>query len=82
VNRPFETVRETAAHNANAEDAAVWRWFTDVIEDGRLRWCRAPAGWLVSLDNRHLATESNFYEAIRVAKARATAEGFRQHDSS
>ena len=82
MNSLFEAARETAAHNANAEDAAVWRWFTDVIEDGRLRLCKAPAGWLVSLDNRHLATESNFYEAIRVAKARATVEGSRQYDSS
>jgi len=72
MSNSFETARTRAANNANAEDAAAWRWFSDLVEDGRLRWCKAAAGWLVSVDNRHLATESNFYEAIRVAKARAT----------
>ena len=64
--------RQVAAEAANAEDAQVWRWFSDLLEDGRLRWCRSAAGWLVTVDHKHLATSSDFDDAIRVAKRKAT----------
>ena len=65
-------VRVAAANAANAYDAAIWRWFSCIYDEGRLRWCRSEAGWLVSVDHKHLATESEFYDAIRVARERAT----------
>jgi hypothetical protein len=61
-------IRGQAADAANAEDAALWRWFSGLFEEGRLRWCKSAAGWLVSVDHRHLATEGNFDDAIRAAK--------------
>lgn len=69
----FREARENAAKTANAEDASVWRWFCDLYEEGRVRWCRAAEGWLVSVDHRHLSTEASFYEAIRLARERSMA---------
>jgi hypothetical protein len=66
-------VRTAAANTANAYDAAIWRWFSTVYEEGRLRWCRSEAGWLVSVDHKHLATERDFYDAIRIARERSMA---------
>jgi hypothetical protein len=66
----FEAVRLNAAHAANVEDADLWRWFCAFFEEGRLRWCKSAAGWLISVDHKHLATENNFYDAIRIAKDR------------
>jgi len=60
-----------AAQAANAADAAVWRWFAVVYEEGRLRWCKSPAGWLISVDHKHLATDSDFDQAIRRAMHRS-----------
>ncbi|NIF78050.1 hypothetical protein F3J20_11680 [Paraburkholderia sp. Cy-641] len=69
-NSSFEATRQEAARIANADDAQLWRWFCELFEEGRLRWCKAAAGWLVSVDHRHLSTEETFYDAVRLAKAR------------
>jgi hypothetical protein len=37
----IEKIRLQAADTANAEDAALWRWFSGVFEEGRLRWCKS-----------------------------------------
>jgi hypothetical protein len=66
----YQAEREKAANAANADDAALWRWFCALFEEGRLRWCRSANGWLVSIDHKHLSTEASFYEAIRVARER------------
>jgi hypothetical protein len=65
-----DDIRNTAAKNADREDATLWRWFSDLHEDGRIRWCRAARGWLVSVDHKHLATEPDFDTAIRVSRER------------
>jgi hypothetical protein len=65
--------REEAAASANAEDAALWRWFSDLYDQGVIRWCKTDSGWLVSVNHRHVATTATFDEGIREAKARATA---------
>ncbi|SAL65306.1 hypothetical protein AWB74_03573 [Caballeronia arvi] len=67
---PANTVRLQARADANAEDATVWRWFSLLLQDSRIRWVRAHEGWLVSIDHRHMATEATFDEAMRAAKAR------------
>ena len=66
----FELRRLTAAVSANQEDADLWRVFSNLYEERRIRWCNSARGWLVSIDNRHLATESSFDPAIRLAIAR------------
>jgi len=75
LTRCYQPEREKAANAANAEDAALWRWFCALFEDGRLRWCKSASGWLVSIDHKHLSTEASFYEAIRVAIDRFKAGG-------
>jgi hypothetical protein len=70
-------VRAAAANAANAHDAAIWRWFSAVYDEGRLRWCRSANGWLVSVDHKHLSTEPDFYDAIRIARDRYMASARR-----
>ena len=60
--------RAAAALAANAEDASIWRWFALLLEERRIRWCCSGNGWLVSVDNRHVATDSSFDRAIRIAQ--------------
>jgi hypothetical protein len=61
-------IRQIAANAANAEDADIWRWFSGLVEDRRIRWCLTNGSWLVSIDNRHVATNNNFDDAIRAAR--------------
>jgi len=61
-------VRAAAALAANAADASIWRWFALLLEERRIRWCCSGDRWLVSVDNRHVATDSSFDKAIRIAK--------------
>ncbi|WP_244197908.1 hypothetical protein [Caballeronia ptereochthonis] len=63
--------RALAAACANAEDASVWRWFSALMEGGKIRWCLSDDGWRVSVNHRHVATAMSFDEAIRTAKARS-----------
>ncbi|CAG9189130.1 hypothetical protein [Paraburkholderia caribensis] len=63
--------RTLAAACANAEDASVWRWFSALMESGKIRWCLRDKQWLVTVNHRHVATASSFDEAIRTAKARS-----------
>jgi hypothetical protein len=72
-HRVLHQARMKAAALANAEDASMWRWFSALLEERRLRWCLSDAGWLISLDNRHVSTAASFDAAIRGAKIRAEA---------
>lgn len=67
--------RAAARENANAEDAALWRWFAALLEDRRIRWCHSGRGWLVSVDHRHVATDTQFDQAMRMAKENAERGG-------
>ncbi|MFT4066879.1 hypothetical protein [Paraburkholderia sp.] len=60
--------RAAARDSANAEDAALWRWFAALLDERRIRWCQSDRGWLVSVDHRHVATGTQFDQAIRIAK--------------
>ncbi|WP_341318122.1 hypothetical protein WN982_23800 [Paraburkholderia sp. IMGN_8] len=75
----MEHVRAAAALAANAEDASIWRWFALLLEERRIRWCCSGDRWLVSVDNRHVATDSSFDKAIR--SARETVDGLKQTKS-
>jgi hypothetical protein len=70
----FELRRLMAAASANQEDADLWRVFSNLYEERRIRWCNSARGWFVSIDNRHLATESSFDSAIRLAIERFQAK--------
>ena len=67
---PIDIARLQGLAIANAEDASLWRWFSLMLQDARIRWCVAHGNWLVSVNHRHVATEASFDEAIRAAKAR------------
>ena len=71
MNTSIESgTRAAAASVANRDDAELWRWFCLMYEDGRIRWCATSYGWLVSVDHKHLATETDFDTAIRSARQR------------
>ncbi len=67
---PIDIARLQGLAIANAEDASLWRWFSLMLQDTRIRWCVAHGNWLVSVEHRHVATEASFDEAMRAAKAR------------
>ncbi|WP_322028040.1 hypothetical protein [Burkholderia sp. BCC1977] len=54
---------------ANADDASIWRWFSYLLEERRIRWRFQFGNWHVSVDRVHVARESTFDDAIREAKA-------------
>ncbi|WP_342940560.1 hypothetical protein [Paraburkholderia phymatum] len=64
--------RRVGAATANAEDAALWRWFSMLMQEARIRWCRGHAGYFVSVDHQHVATEADFDAAIRAAKKKCS----------
>ncbi|SAK76857.1 hypothetical protein AWB83_03957 [Caballeronia ptereochthonis] len=64
----LDLARTHAATQANAQDGDLWRWFSLLMEERRIRWCQADGCWLVSVDHRHVATESTFDRAIREAR--------------
>jgi hypothetical protein len=71
----MERIRHDAAAVANAEDASVWRWFSALLEERRIRWRFMFNNWVVNVDRTHVATEPSFDDAIRVAKVVAQARG-------
>lgn len=64
----LNSARKAAACTANADDASLWRWFSGLLQERRIRWCLADDGWLVSVDHKHVATAPDFDSAIRRAK--------------
>ncbi len=72
---PFAREREAGASSANADDAAVWRWFSMLMQERRIRWCEAHSVWLVSVDHRHVASRASFDDAIRAAKQACEGTG-------
>ena len=68
-DEPMSRIRTAAAQAANAADADLWRWFSTMMDERRIRWCQTGEVWLVSVDHRHMATDVCFDSAIRAAKA-------------
>lgn len=63
--------RQKAAVAANADDASVWRWLSDLLEERRIKWRYSFDTWIVVIDRKQLAAERSFDCAIRVAKVAA-----------
>jgi hypothetical protein len=70
----MRVARAAARDSANAEDAALWRWFAELLDERRIRWCHSGRGWLISVDHRHVATGTQFDQAMRIAKANVDAD--------
>jgi hypothetical protein len=64
----MQQTREAAAALVNHQDADMWRWFAELMNQRRIRWSYAHDVWLVSIDHRHVASECDFDRAIRAAK--------------
>ncbi|SAL00109.1 hypothetical protein AWB80_07792 [Caballeronia pedi] len=71
----MQRMRFEAAAAANIEDASVWRWFSALLEERRIRWRFCFNQWCVNVDRRHVATDISFDRAIRAAKEHAEKQG-------
>ena len=59
----MQRARFDAAAVANAEDASVWRWFSALLEERRIRWRYTFDNWVISVDRMRVATEPTFDSA-------------------
>jgi len=60
---------------ANAEDASLWRWFSCLLEERRIRWRFHFGSWFVSVDRVQVAAERTFDRAVRQARVVARERG-------
>lgn len=74
----MQRMRAEAAAMANADDAVLWRWFSALLEERRIRWRYSFGSWIVNVDRSLVATESSFDRAIRAAKEAAESRGLGQ----
>ena len=63
----IEIARLNAAVNANIDDARVWRWYSDLMEDDRVRCERTRRGWQITIDDCHTVEDESFDCAVRLA---------------
>ena len=63
----LQLVRLRAAANANIQDASLWRWYADLMEDHRISCLRRNESWVVAVAGRELANDRSFDVAVRSA---------------
>jgi len=63
----IEIIRLRAASNANIQDAALWRWFSDMMEDNRVAFTRNADVWSVWVDGQLLTADRSYDLAMRTA---------------
>ena len=71
----MQRTRNEAALVANAEDASLWRWFSCLLEERRIRWRFHFGSWFVSVDRVQVAAERTFDRAVRQARVVARERG-------
>jgi hypothetical protein len=64
-------VRLEALADSNAEDARLWRWFANSLEEGLLCWHRDRKSWEIYFDRSLVSKNASFDVAIRAAHAKA-----------
>jgi hypothetical protein len=57
--------RLAAIAQANLADAQVWRWFSDGMEDGRIRVTRQHANWVIVVDGVSSGVDESLDAAVR-----------------
>jgi hypothetical protein len=69
MNQPngLEIVRLRAAASALSQDARLWRWFSDQMEEHRLCCERTRDWWHITVAGRELACDRSFDVAVRTA---------------
>lgn len=59
--------RLVGAAQANLEDAGLWRWYADLMEDRRIAVKSINDRWVVTVDHEKCAANVSFDTAIREA---------------
>lgn len=59
------TTRLAAIAQANLADALVWRWFSDGMEDGRIRVTQQNANWVIVVDGISSGVNESLDAAVR-----------------
>jgi hypothetical protein len=75
---PFDTDCDGGSHSArlaaiaqaNLADAQVWRWFSDGMEDGRLRVTRQHDKWVIVVDGQPQGIDESLDAAVRGVQQR------------
>uniref|UniRef100_UPI00197F2D8B hypothetical protein n=1 Tax=Burkholderia sp. Ac-20379 TaxID=2703900 RepID=UPI00197F2D8B len=65
----LELVRLSAAVRANVDDARVWRWYADLMEEDRVTCTRLRNGWQLTVDGICTVEDDSFDAAVRRAAA-------------
>ncbi len=73
VENASQSARLAAIAQANLADAQVWRWFSDGMEDGRLRVTRQHGNWVIVVDGQVEATDESLDAAVRAVHQRIGA---------
>ncbi|MEN7531626.1 MULTISPECIES: hypothetical protein [unclassified Cupriavidus] len=63
----LEVIRLRAAASALTQDARLWRWFSDQMEEHRLNCERNRDFWRITVAGRELACDRSFDVAVRAA---------------
>jgi len=69
----IEVIRLRAAASANNQDAALWRWYSDMMEDNRVACARKNGVWSIWVDERLVASERSYDLSVRTAFMRHRA---------
>jgi len=67
----LQLIRMRAVAMANGQDASLWRWFSDQMEDRRLSCERFCESWSIRWGGRELASDRSFDAAVRTAYTRS-----------
>jgi len=68
VQEKLQIVRLWAKAKANLEDASLWRWFSDLAEDGRIVMTSKSGVWTITVDGQSSVSKRSFDAAVRVAR--------------
>jgi hypothetical protein len=69
----LEIARLQGAERANADDASIWRWVADLMEERRLTCHWNDDSWTVGIDGHVIACERSFDHALRCARRKGAA---------
>lgn len=67
ATQDLELIRLRACVHANRDDAQIWRWYADLMEDRRLSCNWKNNRWTVCLDSAELCSDYSFDRVIRAA---------------
>lgn len=63
----FELIRLRAVASAQSQDAELWRWFSDQMEERCIECRRGDGIWSIKVSGQELGRDSSFDAAMRAA---------------